>query len=97
MGMGLSGQSGNYHLIGVMQTKAAKAIEINEAMKQLLHNTGFFEEIMTMSVALVSDRCAAQMLANSYFMDEMKNETNAEINHISCYMHTSSNCQKNIL
>ena len=95
MGMGVSDQSGNFHLIGLMQTTASKGLEIKEAMKQLLKNTGYHQQILNMSVALISDRCAAQISANNFFINDMKDEFNVEINYISCYMHTTSNCEKN--
>ena len=50
MGMGVSDQSGNFHLIGLMQTTASKGLEIKEAMKQLLKNTGYHQQILNMKI-----------------------------------------------
>ena len=95
MGMGIVNQKGEHHAIGLIASSASKGLEISDDMIALIRNTGFYQEIMKNTVAVMSDRCAAQLCANKDFMKNIFDEINVPILQLSCFMHSSSNMEKN--
>ena len=94
LGMGLVDSTGNYHAIGLTESRAGTAVEINSAMQNLVSQTGFSERILKSTVGLMTDKCAAQVLANSMFIQKMNDEHGIHITELACFMHCTSNMEK---
>jgi hypothetical protein len=94
LGMGIVNQKGEHHAIGLIESSASKALQISADMKSLIQNTGFYDEIITSTIGLMTDRCAAQLCADRYFIKDIFDEMEVPILQLSCFMHCSSNIEK---
>jgi hypothetical protein len=94
IGMGIVNQRGDYHSLGLIESSARKGLDISSAMKSLVENTGFYDEIIDSCVGIMSDRCASQLLANRDFIKHVHEEKNISLMQLNCFMHTCSNSEK---
>ena len=63
-------------------------------MQALISKTGFNERILGATVGLMTDKCPAQVLANKKFIEKVNGEFGNNIIQLSCFMHSTSNCEK---
>ena len=69
-------------------TDAKKGVELAEEMTRLIDESGAAEPIKNKVVAVMSDTCRAQVLANKLWTAKMSQEQQRTISTLPCYMHT---------
>ena len=61
-------------------------------MRNIIENTGFCDQIIESTTAIMSDRCASQLAANRDFIKNIIKDV--AIVQLSCFMHFCSNMEK---
>ena len=86
IGLGIVDQVGSYTSIGLSKTKAKTGKAICDDMDRVIDATGIGPEIRTKTVGLMSDRAAAQVLANKLWIKKNQTEHH-QIKVLPCYMY----------